>query len=67
MSILDILEITHSWEPTLKSRWEAFLTVVGRASGNLGEAGLIEPSDISGDVLKQFKELKFDFVKVRDK
>lgn len=40
---------------------------MGRSSSNPGEAGLIEPSDISGDVFEQFKELRFDFVKVRDK
>lgn len=40
---------------------------MGRSSGDPGEAGLIEPGDISGDVSEQFKELGFDFVRVRDR
>lgn len=54
MSILDVLEITHEWEPAVKSRRLAGVEIfVGGSSGNPGEAALIEPNDISGDASEQ--------------
>lgn len=52
MSILDLLERTYGWEPMVKStRGDVF----SPWPSNPGEAGVIEPNDITGDVFERVK------------